>query len=104
MLTWIAFPDGRRITGEFEGTLRLGTIIIIDAVEYVVENVGQIATEYLPKSRRHAAPRRFVPIVYLKTRASSEPPGTQSHDADAHLHVPSIESEPIANHQHWRSA
>jgi len=77
MLTWIAFPDGRRITGEFEGTLRLGTIIIIDAVEYVVENVGQIAAEYLPKSRRHAAPRRFVPIVYLKTRPSSERPGTQ---------------------------
>jgi hypothetical protein len=104
MLTWIAFPNGRRITGDFDGTLRPGTIITIDAVEYVVENIGQIAAEYLQRSRRLGTPRRFVPIVYLKTRASSERPATQPGGADAHRYVSSVEAEHAANHQHRRFA
>lgn len=71
MLTWIARPDGRRITGDFDGTLRPGTIII-DTVDYVVENVSQIAAEYASRSRRHGTPRRFVPIVYLKHAANQQ--------------------------------
>lgn len=72
MLTWVMFPDGGRMVGDFSGALRPGTIVIVDAVEYVIEDLGQIATDQTPKSRRHGKARQFVPIVYLRTRPSSE--------------------------------
>lgn len=87
MLTWIVFPDGGRMAGDFNGALRPGVIIIIDAVEYVIEDVGQIAAEHLPRSRRYGKPRQFLPIVYLKTRAGSERPGMQSGRTDARPYV-----------------
>lgn len=66
------------MAGDFGAVLRPGTIVIIDAVEYVVEDVGQIAADQTPKSRRHGKVRRFVPVVYLKTRVVSELPGTDA--------------------------
>jgi hypothetical protein len=69
VLTWVSFPDGRRITADFSGALRAGTIVIIDAVEYVIEDVGQIAAEETPRSHRYGKVRQFMPIVYLKARA-----------------------------------
>ncbi len=73
MLTWIRFPDGGSIAGDISGPLRAGVIIIIDAVEYVVDNVGQIAADETPRSRRYGKVRQFVPIAYLKVRAGAEP-------------------------------
>jgi hypothetical protein len=78
VLTWVSFPGGRRIAADFSGTLRVGQIVIIDAVEYVIENVGQIAAEQTPKSQRYGKVRQFVPIVYLKARAGSERGGTHA--------------------------
>ncbi len=72
MLTWIRFPDGGSMAGEFSGPLRAGVIIIIDAVEYVIEDVGQIAADETPRSRRYGKARQFVPVAYLKVRAGAE--------------------------------
>src|SRR4051794_27105525 len=83
MLTWIRFPDGGSMAGEFSGPLRAGVIIIVDAVEYVVEDVGQIAADETPKSRRYGKARPFVPVVYLKPRAASERPVPHAGRADA---------------------
>ena len=71
MLTWIQFPDGGRMMGDFAGVLRPGVIVIIDGVEYVVADVGQIAAEQMSGSRRYGRARRFVPVVYLKDREVS---------------------------------
>jgi hypothetical protein len=99
MLTWIRFPDGRRMAGDFDGTLRTGTIIIIDGVEYVIEHLGQVATEQLPKSRRYGKPRRFMPIVFVKNRAAGERPETQSGRTDARSGVRPIEPQRATNHR-----
>lgn len=82
MLTWVRFPDGGRLLGDFSGALRPGTIVIVDAVEYVIEDVGQIAAEQRPRSRRYGKVRQFVPFVYLKMRASGEGPGTHATAVD----------------------
>lgn len=87
MLTWISFPDGRRIAGDFSGMLRTGTIVIIDGAEYVVEDVGQIATDETPRSHRYGKARRFVPIVYVKARAGSERRGSPATPIDARSKV-----------------
>ena len=87
MFTWVSFPGGARIAADFSGTLRVGNIIVIDAVEYVIENVGQIAAEESPKSHRYGKPRQFVPIVYLKARASSARDGTQATPIDVRSRV-----------------
>jgi hypothetical protein len=84
MLTWIRFPDGGSMAGEFSGPLRAGVIVIIDAVEYVIEDVGQIAADETPRSRRYGKARQFVPIAYLKARASSERPVTRASRSDKH--------------------
>jgi hypothetical protein len=87
VLTWVSFPGGSRIAADFSGTLRTGTIVIIDAVEYVVEDVGQIATDETPRSHRYGKVRQFVPIVYLKARAVSARGGTQATPIDARSKV-----------------
>ena len=87
MLTWVSFPDGTRIAADFSGAARPGTIVIIDALEYIIENVGQIATEETPRSHRYGKVRQFVPIVYLKARASSERSGTHATPIDARSRV-----------------
>jgi hypothetical protein len=87
VLTWVSFPGGRRIAADFSGALRAGMIVIIDGVEYVIEDVGQIATEETPRSHRYGKVRQFVPIVYLKARASSERGGTHATPIDAHSKV-----------------
>ena len=87
MLTWISFPSGRRITGDFSAILRPGTLVIIDGVEYVAEYVGQIAAEETPKSHRYGKARQFVPIVYLKARAGSERRGSPATPIDARSKV-----------------
>jgi hypothetical protein len=87
VLTWVSFPGGRRIAADFSGALRPGVIVIIDGVEYVIEDVGQIATEETPRSHRYGKVRQFVPIVYLKARASSERGGTDATPIDAHSKV-----------------
>jgi len=83
MLTWIRFPDGGSMAGEFSGPLRAGVIIIIDSAEYVIDEVGQIAADETPKSRRYGKVRQFVPVAYLKARASSERAVTGSGRIDA---------------------
>lgn len=83
MLTWIRFPDGGTMAGEFNGAMRPGVIVVIDAVEYVVEDVGQIAAEETPKSRRYGKARQFAPVVYLKARAAGERPAPHAGRADA---------------------
>jgi len=83
MLTWIRFPDGGRMAGEFSGAMRPGVIVIIDDFEYVVEDVGQIAVDETPRSRRYGKARPFVPVVYLKARATSERPVSHAGRADA---------------------
>jgi hypothetical protein len=83
MLTWIRFPDGGSMAGEFSGPLRAGIIVIIDAAEYVIEEVGQIATDETPRSRRYGKARQFVPVAYLKARAGSERAVTGSGRIDA---------------------
>jgi hypothetical protein len=87
VLTWVSFPDGGRIAADFSGAVRPGTIVIIDAVEWVIEDVGQIATEETPRSHRYGKVRQFVPIVYLRARASSERGGTQTTPIDARSRV-----------------
>jgi hypothetical protein len=67
--------------------LRAGTIVIIDGVEYVVEDVGQIATEETPRSHRYGKARQFVPIVYVKARAGSERRGVPATPIDARSKV-----------------
>jgi hypothetical protein len=87
VLTWVSFPDGSRIAADFNGALRPGIIVIIDAVEYVIEDVGQIAAEETPRSHRYGKVRQFVPIVYLKARAGSERRGTPATPIDARSRV-----------------
>jgi hypothetical protein len=87
MLTWISFPDGRRIAADFSGMLRAGTIVIIDGVEYVVEDVGQISTDETPRSHRYGKARQFVPIVYVKARAGSERRGSPATPIEARSKV-----------------
>jgi hypothetical protein len=99
MLTWIRFPDGRRIAAEFHGTLRPGTIVIIDGVEYVIEYLGQVATQQLPRSRRYGKPRRFMPMVFVENRAVGERPQTQSGGIDGRSGAGSIEPEHATNHR-----
>ncbi len=83
MLTWIRFPDGGSMAGEFSGPLRAGIIVIIDSIEYVIDDVGQIATDETPRSRRYGKARQFVPVAYLKVRASSERAVTGAGRIDA---------------------
>lgn len=83
MLTWIRFPDGGSMAGEFSGPLRAGVIVIIDAVEYVIDDVGQIAADETPRSRRYGKARQFVPVAYLKVRASAEPAVPHANFIDA---------------------
>jgi hypothetical protein len=83
VLTWIRLPDGDSMVGNFNGALRAGVIIIIDGVEYVIEDVGHIATDQTPRSRRHGKVREFVPVVYLKPRAPGARSGAHSSPVDA---------------------
>jgi len=98
VLTWIWFADGRRMAAEFHGTLRHGTIVIIDGVEYVVAHLGQVATQQLPRSRRYGRPRRFMPMVFVENRAVSER-RTHSGDIDARSGARSIDPEHATNHR-----
>ena len=88
MLTWVSFPDGSRIAADFNGMLRPGTLVIIDGVEYVIEDLGQVATEERPRSHRYGKPRQFVPIVYVKARVRSERQEAPATPIDARSSVP----------------
>jgi hypothetical protein len=87
VLTWVSFPGGGRIAADFSGAVRAGMIVIIDGVEYVIEDVGQIAAEETPKSHRYGKVRQFVPIVYLKARAGSARGETHATPIDARSRV-----------------
>jgi len=87
VLTWVSFPDGARIAADINGALRPGIIVIVDGVEYVIEDVGQIAAEETSRAHRYGKVRQFVPIVYLKARAGSERCGTPATPIDARSRV-----------------
>lgn len=67
----VMLPDGRWILGVFDGRPANGQPMLIDGREYVITEVGHLATDQRYGSRRLGRQRRFMVVVRVEPRETT---------------------------------